>query len=405
MPMVHVRRLYIALACCSVLTACGRQNNTIAPTLPSLTPTPIPTPAPVTLVPPKSLLRGLIDMQDISWHNVDNATPPPFDIANVDNFPGLFGGVVVNAAWNEMQPTAGGAVDFSYVDAAINAVQNYNSANPSAPIGIKLRIYGGSNAPTWAKNLPGGPITIYRNPAGCNGKTDTCPLTVGPFWTQAYIADWRAFQVAVANKYDTEPLIEAVAVTSCASQTDEPFVPTSGPVGKANLGAAGYSDTVEQACLTGAIDDYSAWKNTPVDFTFNIYSKFTGGLDPSFTQSVITLCRQKRGSMCITDNHALSAPIGTATPDPEYAMIQSAGPPINFQTQSPAGMQCLWTQTIGQGIAYGARAIEVWPETKFDGFDSLTMQDVQQLRDLFYASPPPAAPTPDPNASPCPAFN
>jgi hypothetical protein len=358
--------------------------------------------APVTLAAPKPLIRGLIDMQDISWHNTDGAVPT-FDISNVEKFPGLFGGIVLNVAWSQMEPSPTQPLDFAYTDAALAAVQTYNDANPTAQLGVKLRIYGGSNAPTWAKNLSGKAITIYRNPAGCDHEVDTCKLTVGPFWTQDYIDYWRAFQAKVAAKYDSNPLIEAVAVTSCASQTDEPFVPTTGPVAKANLKAAGYTDDAEEGCLSGAVQDYAAWQDTPVDYTFNIYNKFSGGLDPSFTQSVITLCRSVRGSQCVLDNHALAAPVDASTPDPVYAMIQTAGPPINFQTGSPAAMQCLWTQTMSQGIAYGARAIEIWPA--FSGFTTMSVSQVTQLRALFYATPPPVAPTPDPGALPCPAFN
>ena len=173
-------------------------------------------------------------MQDISWHNTDGAQPA-FDIGNAQQFPGLLGGIVINATWSQMQPATGGAVDFSAVDAALAQITTYNGANASAPLGVKLRIYGGSNAPAWAKSI-GGPVTIYRNPAGCNGQTDSCPLTVGAFWSTPYITAWRTFQAAVAAKYDTNPLIIAVAVTSCAAQTDEPFVASSGPVSKANLG-------------------------------------------------------------------------------------------------------------------------------------------------------------------------
>lgn len=342
-------------------------------------------------------------MQDISWHNTDNAVPS-FDMANVDAFPGLFGGIVLNVAWSQMETSPTAPLNFAYTDAALGEVQQYNDAHPDAPLGVKLRIYGGSNAPQWAKDLDGGPITIYRNPAGCGGQTDSCVLTVGPFWTQTYIEFWRAFQAKVAAKYDANPLIEAVAVTSCASQTDEPFVPTTGAIAKANLAAAGYSDDEEQACLNGAVDDYAAWTATPIDFTFNTYNKFSGGLDAAFTQSVIARCRLEIGTRCILDNHALAASTDpSATPDPVYALIQMAGPPINFQTGSPAAMNCLWTQTIAQGIAYGARAVEVWP--KFSGFTTLSVPQVMQLRALFYATPPPAAPTPDPDASPCPSFN
>lgn len=368
-----------------------------------VTPAPVPTVAPVTLQPPKIALRGLIDMQDISWHNTDNATPPPLDISNVTKYAGEFGGIVINAGWNQMQPSATGPLDFSVVETGLTAVRAYNAANPAAPLGIKLRIYAGSNAPQWAKNLPGGPITIYRNPAGCGGKTDTCVLTLGAFWTQPYIVAWRAFQAQVAAKYDAEPLIKAVAVTSCAEQTDEPFVASSGPISKQNLTQAHFDDAAQEACLTGAIDDYSAWQNTGIDFTVNSYNRIAGGIDTNFTVSVMTLCRQKIGSRCVLDNHGLQTPV---TSDAAiYQAIAAAGAPINFQTQAPETMGCIWPETITQGLMLGARAIEVWPAAKFQGFDTLTVAQVTSLQNLFFAPVPVSTPVPNPLPAPCSGFN
>jgi hypothetical protein len=390
-----MRNSVLAAVACLALAACSSPVST-APVATSTS-----APALVTLAPPKIPLRGLIDMQDISWHNTDNAQPT-FDISNAQMFPGILGGIVINATWSQMQPAAGGAVNFSVTDAALAQVTAYNGS-ASAPLGVKLRIYGGSNAPQWAKSLGGGPITIYRNPAGCNGQTDTCPLTVGPFWTTQYISDWRTFQAAVAAKYDANPLIVAVAVTSCAAQTDEPFVSSSGPVSKANLGAAGYSDMMEQNCLTNATADYKAWVSTDIDFTFNSYSLFTGGLDPSFTQSVMTICRNQAGSRCVLDNHALETPL---TSDPQvYQNIAAMGGLINFQTQSPEGMGCIWPETITQGLILGARAIEIWPEAKFQGFDTFTVSQMQQLSNLFYQPVPSPTPVPNPLPDPCTGFN
>lgn len=363
------------------------------------TPSPTATVAPVGLGAPKALLRGMIDMQDISWHNTDNAQPA-FDVSNVDAFPGLFGGIAINATWSQMQPVSNGAIDRTAVDAALAAVRTYNDANPSAPLGVKLRIYGGSNAPAWAKSI-GGPVRIYRNPAGCGGVEDSCLLTVGAFWTQPYIASWRSFQGKVAAIYDAEPLIRAVAITSCAAQTDEPFVTTSGPIGKAHLKTAGYDDQAEQACLSGAVDDYAAWTSTPVDFTFNAYENADSGVDAGFTKTVMAACRTKLGDLCILDNHALQTPL---TADlAVYNAIKADGPPINFQTASPEGMGCIWPETITQGLILGARAIEVWP--KFQGFTTLTVPQVQALRDLFYAPVPASTPVPAPLPTPCSGYN
>lgn len=385
-----------------LMTGCAQTAASNAP-VPVPAPTVAPTIAPVGTGAPKIPLRGLIDMQDIAWHNTD-AGQPVFDIGDVDAFPGLFGGVVINATWSQMQPAQGGTVDYTAVDAALKDVADYNSANASAPIGVKLHIYGGNSAPQWAKGLGGAKVIIYRNPAGCGGQIDTCRLTVGRFWTQPYIDAWRAFQAKVAANYDSNPLIRAVAVTSCASQTDEPFVATTGPVGKADLSAAGYSDAAEQACLTGATDDYSAWKQTGIDFTFNAYENFgSTGTDAAFTKSVMALCRRKAAAGCVLDNHALQTPI--ANDRAIYDAIEARGGIINFQTQSPEGMGCIWPETITQGLILGARAIEVWPETQYHGFMTLSVPEVASLRALFYDPVPASTPVPNPLPTPCSGFN
>ena len=396
-----IRNLAGALLGCLAIAACNGGSPAINYPAP-----PTATPASVTVSPPKVPLRGLIDMQDISWHNTDNATPAPFTTQYIAAYPGSFGGIVINETWADLQPTQGGAIVTTAINNDLLAVQAYNdssSVTQSSPVGVKLRIYAGSNAPLWAKHLPGGPVTIYRNPAGCNGATDTCPLTVGPYWTTAYIAAWRAFQAQVAAKYDTNPLIVAVAVTSCAEQTDEPFVASTGPISKANLKAAGLTDTLQEACLSGAMTDYSAWQNTDIDFTFNSYNKLSGGLDTAFSQSVMTLCRQAAPSRCVLDNHALQTPI---TSDPQiYTDIQTMGGLINFQTQAPEGMGCIWPETITQGLILGARAIEVWPEARYQGFTTLTVPEVQALQALFYAPVPISTPTPNPLPAPCSGYN
>jgi hypothetical protein len=351
---------------------------------------------------PKTPLLGLIDMQTITWHNFADGGPT-FNIANADMFPGLLGGIVINATWSALQPLQAGALDFTAIDSALALVRTYNAANPSAPLGVKLRVYGGTNAPDWAKAI-GGPINIVRNMAGC--PNPPCNLTIGAYWTTGYIAAWRAFQTLLAARYDTEPLIHQVAVTSCASQTDEPFVSTSDTGSRANLMDAGLTDTAQQACLTGAIDDYGAWTNTLIDYTFNVYVKVGGGgTVPAFTTTVMDLCRSTLGPRCVLDNHALSYP-----PNPSdalvYSNMQSATVkgPINFQTQAPNGFACEWTGTIAQGVAYGASAIEVWPDSKFSGIDTLQTSQVAQLASEF-TTPIPVPPVPDAGVDgSCPGF-
>lgn len=327
----------------------------------------------------KQQIAGLIDRQHTQWADHDGGTPE-FTMDNVLHFPGVFGGIVLNTSWNTLEPKQNGPLNFSSIDDALAQVRTYNASNADAPLGVKLRIWAGANAPQWAKKLAGGPVDIVRNPAGCF--PSPCPLTVGKFWMPAYITAWRKFQAAVAAKYDSESLIRQVAVTSCAQQTDEPFVPTVDPTAKANLVAAGYTDKAQQNCLLNAITDYAAWKSTLIDFSFNNFSKIAGGADPAFTARVMKACRDALGARCILDNQALNIPLYSADQS-IYDTMQSLGQPIQFQTAGPKAMNCQWTAVIAQAVALGALGVEVWPEPQYEGFGDFTAVQMRQLASEF----------------------
>ena len=346
----------------------------------------------------KQPLSGLIDMQIISWHNSD-AGVPTFNVDELEPFAGLFGGIVINVAWNQLQPSQSDPIDFSFIDGALADVRVFNDNHPTAALGVKLRVYAGSTTPDWAKAINDGPVPIYRNHAGCAPPATLCPITVGKFWTPEFIAAWRALQTALAARYDDEPLIRQVAVTSCAAQTDEPFVATEdqGPDGEEHahqiLKDYGYTDALEQSCLSGAVDDYAAWKRTLIDYTFNPFNSIDGGLDSGFTTSVMEACREKLGARCVLDNHALQWPEDSNLSAVYDEMSETLHAPINFQTQAPIPDKCQWTATIADGVWRGARAIEIWPATKA-GFIHLTSDQVGQLAAEFTTPIPVPAGTP-----------
>ena len=79
--------------------------------------------------------------------------------------PGIFGGLVVIASWKQLQPTPGSQIDDgNVIDQALAQVRAYNERNPQKPLAVKLRVWGGFEAPDWAKQLGGAPIdTVHRN--------------------------------------------------------------------------------------------------------------------------------------------------------------------------------------------------------------------------------------------------
>lgn len=327
----------------------------------------------------KPVIAGFIDMQDIAWHNTDDGQPM-FTLSYIKKYPGLFGGIVLNATWNEMEPTQGGFLNTARLNLALSQVREYNAKHPKTPIYVKLRIFSGNQAPPWAKALAGGPDTVQRNPLGCRiPNPPGCPITIGRVWMPRYIAAWRAFQKRVAAIYDSNALIRSVAITSCTMETDEPFVLPNAPPN-------GYTDAREEACLAGAVEDYSAWQQTEIDYTFNTFQRLQGGgADLSFTLSVMNACRQTLHARCELGNHAFASNMRPGNV-PVVDAIAKRGPPIHFQTAGPNSAGFNWAATMRLAHKDNATAIELWPN--FGGFTTLSKAKVTKLLALFNGQTP-----------------
>jgi hypothetical protein len=325
----------------------------------------------------KPVIAGFIDMQDISWHNTNDGTPN-FTLDNVKKFPGMFGGIVFNGTWAEMQPHEGDTVlSTERLDQALREVAGYNRKHPDAPLGVKLRIYSGNQAPPWAKKLDGGPVHIKRNEQGCH--TGSCRISIGKVWDPVYIAAWRQFQALLAQRYDSVKVIRSVAITSCAMETDEPFVmPVKQKVPE------GYTDRAGKACLRGAVDDYAAWKKTVIDYTINPFMPIQkgGADDVKFSIRVMTACRAALGDRCELGNHSLSTDL-RADDAEVVAAISRRGAPIHYQTEGPTKPGFEWRPIIRTARKDNATAVELWPAADLGGFTSLTRNKMQKLLDLF----------------------
>lgn len=331
------------------------------------------TPKPLTVKPP---IRGFVDMQTISWHNT-NDSQPEFTLDNVNKFPGVFGGIVYNATWNEMQPAQGGPLDTKRLDRALDGVRSYNLAHPNNPLGVKLRIFQGNQAPLWAKKIGGRPVKILRNPMGC--QSQDCHISIGRVWDSQYIRAWRAFLKKVAARYDAEPLIRSIAITSCTMETDEPFVmPVKQPVPK------GYTDAADQDCLRGAVEDYVPWKRTVIDYTINVFTSLAPpGADPTFSISVMNECRHEIHRRCELGNHAFYSqmPEGNAN---IVCAISDKGGLIHYQTIGPYHVTDFdWAAMVRAARNTHATGVELWPDKDFGGFDNLTARQMRKLLTIF----------------------
>ena len=217
-------------------------------------------------------------------------------------------------------------------------------------------MWGGFEAPDWAKQLGGAPIATEHN-----GKQ----RILGRFWSEAYRQAWSRLQVQLAARYDALPLIREVAITSCMSFTAEPFFLPTEPTVANPLRAAGYTDAAHRQCLEHAVADYAPWKASRLVLSLNPFYGLSGRRpgDAAFTEQVMRACRQAVGRRCVFDNHDLDAnPPKTLLPI--YAAMQKMGPEIEFQTlhTTPEDFE----GTIRKGVSLGASSIELWQD--YQGF-------------------------------------
>lgn len=305
--------------------------------------------------PIKPPLRGLISMG--AYRFVGAGGDPVNTLDQLNAKPGIFGGIVIVATWKQLQPTPTSTIeDGNPIDTALAAVRDYNAKNPARPLGVKLRIWGGFEAPDWAMQLGGPAIeTVHNN------KT----RMIGRFWSPEYRAAWARLQAMLAARYDDRPLIREVAMTGCMSYTAEPFFLPNQPSVMNPLVAAGYTDAAYRQCLQQGIADYAPWKRSRIVLAVNPFhgSDSPPMGDAQFTIGVMRACRQAIGARCVLDNHDLDATPPNAVL-PLYAEMTSLGPEIEFQTfrENPVDFE----GTIAKGVAIGASSIELWQD--YNGF-------------------------------------
>jgi hypothetical protein len=273
---------------------------------------------------------------------------PVDNLAEINAHPGVYAAAVLNYSWRQLEP-APGQFDFAAIDADLVGLRAYNAAHPDRPVAAKLRVTGGILAPAWVEQSAG---TVTLN-------LKSHSVVIGRFWTPVYRQDWRALQTALAAAYDNNPLLREVAISSCATVTDEPFNLPHGPLNDAQLQAAGFTDAADQACLTGALDDYAAWHATALDYTFNPFVDTQDGHprpDPAFTTGLMEAFRARFGARAVLANHGLEASVTPRQAD-IYAELAQLGPPIAFQTFSPKqDFDATWRN----GVAYHPTEFEMW---------------------------------------------
>ena len=320
----------------------------------------------------KSPLRGLLSMGDISFRDANGI--PDNSLTDIYAEPAIFGGVVVNVTWAQLEPTQGTLVT-TPIDQALANVRTYNAKYPNTPLGVRLRVAQGNDAPDWAKNLGGAPISVLHH------QDVNRSITLGRYWTPAYESAWTQLQTMLAKKYDSEPLIHDVANSSCSSETDEPFIIPEDQLSLQALRTAGLTDAAYQACLLNSITQYQGWKTTGVEFPFNPFRESDSGKivqNSAITIQIMNQFRSQLGARAVLSNHSMNPPTSSHTEAPlllVYSEIKKLGKPINLQQEGPHDD---WMADVAYGISSGASSIEIWDTQTAPKFTSISTAELQQ---------------------------
>jgi hypothetical protein len=345
----------------------------------------------------KPVLSGLILMpnQAAYLHGLPFPTVDP-GVLGPDG--PAFVGTAVDVGWSQLEPEEG-RYDWAPLDASLAAVSAYNRAHPSSTLGVKLRVVGGYDAPVWATRTGGPPLTIDDRTHGAD------PGTLGRWWTTPYQAAWSTFEHALANRYDTDPLIRMVQVTSCATTTEEPFITPGRPADRALMTADGWTTAGEEACLTGAFAAYSGWHHTAIDYPVNTLDVGPDGqhaADTTFSAQIATECATsstRGGPECIIDNHGLrdtsASSAGSAW---LFALMDQlwqqhpATTGVALQAFSPTdGEDCA---AMVVAVTHHASSVELWAPSPvpsgFQGFRSVPMASLTAWNRALRTGLPPA---------------
>jgi hypothetical protein len=289
------------------------------------------------------------------------------------------------ASWRNLQKSAtSGITEDNEIDQGLAAVRKYNKAHADAPLAVKLRVWGGSWAPEWAMNEGGAPIHLIHT----NVNNVEHPRTVGHVWSPEYRKAWEHFQELLAAKYDSEPLIHEVAVTSCAMFTAEPFFLDTHEKALGPLRDAGLTDTNYKACLDGIPADYAPWKSTRFETPLNPFRSTDGKKpkdEPAFTLDWIERCKKADSVRCVLDNHDLDTKDEPSNNMREvYAAMKKSGTEVEFQTfrESPKDVDAV----LQNGIDMGATSIELWQD--YGGFPEMSDATLKKYGKLLEENRP-----------------
>jgi hypothetical protein len=317
----------------------------------------------------KYALKGLVTMG--STKDLRNGE---FNVLKeVNAHPDIYSGVVIKVTWKEIEPQRG-VFDFSSIQNALLDIRNYNNTHPNNKLGAKLRVSATINPSIWVLNLADGSVEIVLN--------QFQSLNIGVFWTREYRQAWHELQIELSNTFDLEPLLQEVCITYPTMVTDEPFVSIFNQATIQNLQSKGFTDTAFKQALEGTIDDYSCWKKTLIDFSFNMYREIDTGVPVNnidFTTNLMRKFKNQYKERAVLSNHGLREELTSGAKIIYQTFLELQGN-ISIQTKSPND---LTDESFRVGISYGVSEFEIWDSIETGGYANFNINDLKRWQNLI----------------------
>ena len=282
--------------------------------------------------------RGDLDSKIDGWTSNRNGFDDPFtlidDQGTSDPADDLLLGhlvdaILVQGEWRTLEPSEGTLASDNVVDQAIAKISEWNTAYPSNPLSIKLRVFAGMYSPQWLA------LKSEDTPVICSSKHLTndklCFVSISTkndkngyipsYWKDAYAEKWQNFHRQMAKKYDSEPLIREVSLGGCAIANDESFWRHKGddtPNGGNEVHVVrhlinkGLTLSKDKQCLKNTqFTALNEWKKTNIGVAYNVWFDYeANGNDLiwtrnlGYTRLVMQKCVDKFGSRCHLANNS-----------------------------------------------------------------------------------------------------
>lgn len=264
-------------------------------------------------------------------------------------------GYIIPAKWDAIQPTSSTSFVTTQIDREVAAVRAWNTANPTNPRALRLRITAGWDTPSWAMNL-GGAAVRNCDPQGRCGY-------VPRWWTTPVQAAYKAFIDRLAAYVNPIPEIREVTEGLTVTEFGETMVrhPKTG-TNAAAYAAGGYTEALDIAAMKVGVDDAAAF--TAINQMDVADYEAPTGQDISVSKEIMDYAvltqpgHVQFANANITQDPAHNAAI--------FALMKTYGPlgsntaTITFQTYPQLTSL---SQTLQNAVNIGACSVELPPGT------------------------------------------